>query len=373
MTTWEIAHATHVGNVREANEDALLVTPTVAMVADGMGGHAAGEVASALAVATFPTKVANARGLDDLAVAVASTNENILADAAANPSREGMGTTLVALVHIPLENGTAVALVNIGDSRCYRVRNGKITQLTHDHSWAEEMVRMGRMTPDEAIVHPRRHQLTRVLGMHEGATPDVSFIEPEVGDVYVLCSDGLSNEVATREINAIVTGAPSLEAATSELVSRALEHGGRDNVSVALVRMTSVDTVVVPTITTPSDDSVKTRQRRPLTTLSAATFVGALVMLVVLALVFLNWYGRQGYFVGEDSHHVVRIYKGQPGGFMWMKPVEQPFGGATVTMSQLSNYDQQQVHAGMPEASLSAAISYYAQLQMSAQSQLPSP
>ena len=243
MTSWRVAVSSHVGKVRDANEDAYATSDTVVVVADGMGGHAAGEVASAIAIETFPAAVAAAGEFSRLADAVAQSNQAILDDATTNPSRRGMGTTLVSLALVPRGDATGVALVNVGDSRCYQVRKGHIRQLSHDHSWAEEMVRRGSLTPDEAILDPRRHQLTRVLGMDEGFTPDVTWVDVEVGDRYVLCSDGLSNEVRNQEIGSVVTGAPTLEAACDELIRRALDAGGRDNVTVALIEIVTADEI----------------------------------------------------------------------------------------------------------------------------------
>jgi PPM family protein phosphatase len=371
MTRWESASSTHVGNVREANEDAVLVTPTMAVVADGMGGHAAGEVASALAVEAFPRLATTSHDLEGLTRAVVATNQVILDDAAENPSREGMGTTLVGVVHVDRADGVALALVNIGDSRCYRVRAGQIVQLTSDHSWAEEMVRAGRLTAEEATSHPRRHQLTRVLGMADGASPDVSWLAGEPGDVFVLCSDGLSNEVTDQEIAAVVTAAPTLEEASRELVARALDHGGRDNVSVVVVRLTSVDHVNVPPPDAsppepPKNPSAPSVRRRPRVSLVSALFTAGFLALVVIAVVFLNWYGHDGYYVGVDQAGVVQIYQGHEGGFLWVQPQVYPLGGAPLLVTSLTSYQQEQVRNALPEASLAAAIAYYSQLQLSA-------
>ena len=173
MTTWRGAVATNVGLVREANEDAVMATDRLVVVADGMGGHAAGEVASELAVSVFARAITSEPSVAGLNAALHIVNQAILDDAVAHPERAGMGTTLTAIVPVGYEDGEALAWVNIGDSRLYQLRDGAIRQVTEDHSVAEEWVREGRISKEEAAVHPRRHNSPAywVWPMHWTAIP----------------------------------------------------------------------------------------------------------------------------------------------------------------------------------------------------------
>ena len=181
MTRWRYASATDTGYVRESNQDALFVDNALAIVADGMGGHAAGEVASAMTVETiYQGFLANAT-VDALVRSFDAANREVLSNAKANPERFGMGTTAlcVALLDEPGTGSTPV-LFHVGDSRAYQLRDGALKQLTQDHSVAEEWVRMGRLTPEEALVHPRRHQLTRAIGVDQPLEIDVQSLSVQV-------------------------------------------------------------------------------------------------------------------------------------------------------------------------------------------------
>ena len=166
MTRWRFAAATDAGLVRETNQDAIFVDDTLAIVADGMGGHAAGEVASAMTVEAVYHAFNERPTIEGLLGAVEGANRDVLADARANPERFGMGTTVIVVGLTRDSTGvTTPTMLHVGDSRAYQLRDGALRQLSADHSVAEEWVRMGRLTPEEALTHPRRHQLTRAIGV----------------------------------------------------------------------------------------------------------------------------------------------------------------------------------------------------------------
>jgi serine/threonine protein phosphatase PrpC len=227
-----------VGRRRRTNEDRYGLAPELGLflVADGMGGHTAGQVASGLASDGVLEAVReggpDASLTERLRRAVASANERIFSTAEAKPELSGMGTTLVAL----LVAGGRAAIAHVGDSRGYRVRAGRIRQLTDDHSVVGELQRRGEISADAAREHPHRHVLTRALGVRSEAEPDLGEITLEHGDVFVLCTDGLTHHVRDEEIAKAAAGEGDLEAACRGLVFLANARGGEDNVTVLLVR-----------------------------------------------------------------------------------------------------------------------------------------
>jgi protein phosphatase len=227
--------ATHQGLVRDMNEDAYAAEPGLFVVADGMGGHSAGEVASAIAVDTLRRAAGDGyRRADDVSVAVRLANASIRAEAGARSDRAGMGTTITALVVLDPEQHL-LALANVGDSRTYRLRAGRLSRLTVDHSYVEELVREGQITAEEARLHPRRNIVTRALGIDPAVEVDTWTITAATGDRYVLCSDGLVDEVPDHEIDDLLSGVADPQEAAEQLVAMANRHGGRDNVTVVVV------------------------------------------------------------------------------------------------------------------------------------------
>lgn len=227
--------ATHEGLVRDMNEDAFLAEPGMYVVADGMGGHSAGEVASAIAVDSLRRGMEHGyRRMDDVTVAIRIANATIRAEAGASADRAGMGTTLTALVVLD-EEEHVLALANVGDSRTYRRRAGRLSRLTIDHSYVQELVQEGQITLEEARLHPRRNIVTRALGIDPRVKVDTWTITAATGDRYVLCSDGLVDEVPDHEIAELLAGVSDPQAAADQLVAMANRHGGRDNVTVVVV------------------------------------------------------------------------------------------------------------------------------------------
>src|SRR3954462_13870340 len=230
--------ATHGGLVRAGNEDAFVVEPMVFGVADGMGGHQAGEVASEIAARIMRDRLRT--GASNVGVVVASVveaNAAIFQEAHASVDHHGMGTTLTALVVLRADesNVARFALVNVGDSRTYLLRNGELHRATVDHSYVQELVNTGHISEDEARSHPRRNIVTRALGIEPTVRVDTWLVPMGHGDRFILCSDGLVDEVHDDEIAAIAIAAPTPQEAADQLVAKANANGGRDNVTVVVV------------------------------------------------------------------------------------------------------------------------------------------
>ena len=223
---------TDIGRMRPINEDSYYAPregERFCAVADGMGGHNAGEVASAMAVQTFSEHM---RGLERITAealhgAVARANEAVYQQALENEGMSGMGTTFSALA----EEDDTVYLAHVGDSRIYLVRRGAIMQLTTDHTLVEEMVQKGLITPREARVHPKRNIITRALGTEESVQIDIVQMGLRPGDAFFLCSDGMTNYVDEREILRTAMSDRAWEDKLRHLVSIALENGGADNIT----------------------------------------------------------------------------------------------------------------------------------------------
>jgi protein phosphatase len=233
-----------IGRRRKANEDCYTLEADLGiyLVADGMGGHTAGQVASQLAaegaVAALRTLASASASLaEKLRFAVAAANREIFEAARAKPELAGMGTTLVAL----LAGGERIALAHVGDSRAYLIRAGRIRQLTDDHSLVAELVRRREITESAARGHPHRHVLTRALGVRSAVEPDLAELTPVEGDVFALCSDGLTGLVKDEEIAEVVADNEDLDAACAALVELANERGGEDNITVLLARCEKTD------------------------------------------------------------------------------------------------------------------------------------
>ena len=232
------AAVTDCGRKRPSNEDAFgfSVEHGVYVVCDGMGGAAAGEIASSLAVDEMMRLLTGRDGthplLDDAEAAVASANAAIFMRAGQSHNLRGMGTTLVAL----LAEDQRGWLINVGDSRGYRMRNSHLEQITLDHSLVEEQVRMGRMDPVEAQRSPFKNVITRALGTQSSVTPDIFELENEPGDLFMLCSDGLTRELSDPFIESVLKLDLPLPELCARLVAAANDSGGHDNITCLLVR-----------------------------------------------------------------------------------------------------------------------------------------
>lgn len=399
MTALRGAAHTDVGRVRSVNQDGALTSPFLVAVADGMGGHRAGEVASALALRSLASHE-RFGSLDEVTLAVHEANDSIFEAAADEAELRGMGTTLCALALVDRAGaGEQLVLVNVGDSRAYRMREGRLDQLTVDHSLVQLMVREGQLRPEEAESHPQRNILTRALGIDAEVDVDSWQLDPVPGDRFLICSDGLFNEVDVGRIAATLRAYAEPAEAARVLVALANESGGRDNVTCVVVDVINDDGPprssdsaeddsegardgdgrrgaaggprathrtdvhrVVPgpagstattddsepagrygrTLTTDpppdttsallaEDDEVPAHRRAlvdepaPLETrprrFTARLVIFVLGILAVLAVAALavGWFATRTYYVGFDGEQVV-IYKGRPGGLLWIQP-----------------------------------------------------
>jgi PPM family protein phosphatase len=229
---------TDTGRQRRGNEDSLLARAPLFVIADGMGGARAGEVASRLAVESFTRGIdAAAEPERALARLVREANTRIYERSHERPEEAGMGTTLTALY----VGEDEVSLAHVGDSRAYRMRDGRLERLTDDHSLVDEMIREGRLTPEEAFEHPQRSVITRALGNESDVDVDTFSVRALPGDVYLLCSDGLTDMVGEEELTRLLRKRVSrLRDVGEELIGAANEAGGRDNITVVLVRVEDV-------------------------------------------------------------------------------------------------------------------------------------
>ncbi|MFC7326132.1 Stp1/IreP family PP2C-type Ser/Thr phosphatase [Marinactinospora rubrisoli] len=232
-----------VGCLREGNEDSAYAGPYLLAVADGMGGHAGGEIASAIAIATLMPLDDDVPGNEmvaSLEQAVEQANGRLAQRVKEEPRLENMGTTLTAM----LWSGARMALIHIGDSRAYLLREGEFSQITHDHTLVQTLVDEGKITEDEVATHPQRSLLLRALDGRSQVDPDVSVREAQVGDRYLLCSDGLSGVVSPDTIRETLAGEANVDAAARRLIDLANRGGGPDNITAVVADV--IDTATDP-------------------------------------------------------------------------------------------------------------------------------
>lgn len=222
---------TDVGHVRDHNEDSLIVVPPLFAVADGMGGHEAGEVASELTIKTLEELAPNHPDAQALERAVEAANLNVLRAPSDGIGREGMGTTLTAA----MVEGERLLIAQVGDSRAYLLHEGELQQLTRDHSLMMDLIEAGQITPEQARVHPNRSVITRAIGSDPNMKPDIYELNIASGDRLLLCSDGLSTMLEDDEIQSVMRHTPDPQQCASNLVDAALQAGGYDNVTVVVV------------------------------------------------------------------------------------------------------------------------------------------
>jgi protein phosphatase len=247
MMMYEIFAQTDPGRIRKNNEDTVAFDAKtgLCLLADGMGGYSAGEIASGMAVALINLELvpwllqagrqASAREVrQTLETCVKNANHSIFNAAVSDPGYEGMGTTLVAGI---FQEGRLM-LGHIGDSRCYRLRGQAFEQITKDHSLLQEQIDAGLMTPEQALAAPNKNLITRALGVNDSVRIDINEYRVELGDVYLMCSDGLSDMVPDSAMAAILGSAGTLPQKALELVAAANARGGRDNISVVLAKAT---------------------------------------------------------------------------------------------------------------------------------------
>ena len=249
-----VGAATDTGRVRDHNEDSALAEGGIFVVADGMGGHAAGEVASGIAVEAMRELVTHRElTAEDVSRQLVVANQRILDAVEGNPEQRGMGTTATGLALVSAGGSDHWAVFNVGDSRVYRWIDGGLSQVTVDHSEVQELVDAGVITAEEARVHPARNVVTRSLGTDYAYQSDVWVLPPYAGERFIICSDGLTNEVPDERMRDILQACPDPQVAAEELVRAAVEAGGRDNVTVVVVNLDG----------NVGDDLAETSPRRP--------------------------------------------------------------------------------------------------------------
>ena len=357
----EEAARSDAGRERFANEDAYFARSPLYAVADGMGGAQAGEIASRLAADAFDVQFSDEGNAEErLADIAAEANRRIFDLARSDSSRSGMGTTLTGI----LVSDSEVSIVHVGDSRAYLFRDGELRQLTRDHSLVEELRRRGQLTPEEAEEHPQRSIITRALGPEPEVEPDVHTHQVRHGDVFLLCSDGLTSMVREDRVREILAIGPTLRKAVDQLVDEANHMGGRDNITVVMFRVaveegaprdeledtvTGLDGEAVRAASvagrdreekpqqtdtavdrptrdpgrkvTPEAAHRSRREAQPATTSAEGrrrvsgrrVAVGAAALLVGAALVVGAVAGlRSVYFIGQDRRGLVAVYRGLP-------------------------------------------------------------
>jgi PPM family protein phosphatase len=319
MTIGAYARASDTGKRRRHNEDAYVVAPPLFAVADGMGGAQAGEVASKLAAAALEdTDSGSAKGEARLVALIQEANRRVHERASADPTTSGMGTTMT----VALVEGDRVTFGHVGDSRAYLVRDGHLEQLTEDHSLVNELIKSGKLSAEEAELHPQRSVITRAVGTDPDVDVDTFVVEAHAGDVFLLCSDGLTDMVGDDDILDIVQRHQGdLDRATKSLVSAANRGGGEDNITVVAfaisadggdtVRMPAaepdedtlerlpvpaVDTMVVPPervaqvfVEPGSPEAEAIGRRRPIGTAARVRLVLAMLALLAVGVVLLVW------------------------------------------------------------------------------------
>jgi protein phosphatase len=329
---------TDTGRQRNANEDAYFARAPVFVVADGMGGAKAGEVASQAAADAFDRGLPEGPPEGALRETIEIANREIHELARQDPSRSGMGTTLTAA--IVDAQSEEVVIGHVGDSRAYRLREGMLEQLTRDHSLVEEMRRKGQLTDEQASDHPQRSIITRALGPEPQVEVDVQTVPARPGDVFLICSDGLTTMIDDARISQVLTETDSIDGAVRTLVGEANQAGGRDNITAVAFRLDEVTADVEdrerPTLVGPAAAeegftaeevrrraAAKRREREPAVSARGSalrrTATVGVAVLVGAALVFGAWYGnRQIWFLGTDEGGRVALYRGLP--------YELPFG-----------------------------------------------
>lgn len=395
-----------VGLVRSGNEDSGYAGPRLLVVADGMGGHAAGELASATAVATLAqlelAPPAPGDVLAEMADSIDATGESIRRVIAQEPDLAGMGTTVTSIYWL----GERIAVVHVGDSRAYLLRDGDLSQLTHDHTYVQTLIDAGSITEEEAAFHPRRSLILRALDGINPVEPDLSVREARIGDRYLLCSDGLSGVMTADEIAAHLRAKDPTGAVTA-LVDLALERGAPDNVTVVVADVVQVDDeqvdempVVVgaageprvrdrlPGIAFPDDaqpdpdqpDALRPGRGAGAPRLHVPLFreqsrrrgwvAGLIIAAAVVALLALgtaiaaNWVSSRWYVAlsGSAGTGTVAIYNGVQGSLLGIN-LSQESADSGIAVGSLPLFDQELVSKGIPASSRDDADRIVAELQ----------
>lgn len=397
MIRFEWAVATDVGRVRAVNQDNAIAREGLFAVADGMGGHRGGEIASDIAVRQLESHepiVSTA----DLIDAIRRANESIIDAAGEDPSLEGMGTTVCAIALVHADGQERLAIANVGDSRVYALAHdgAELQQLTDDHSLVAQLVREGSIKPADADRHPQRNVLTRALGVDPDVTVDAWEITANAGDRFVLCSDGLYNEITDDQIAAVLRRLDTPRDAADELMQLANANGGRDNITVVVVHVTDADPAsgsaaaftkarvpdvagfataaanggdaiafaeVAPDPASPNgahEPVVEIREPRPpLFTVRTALFVFALAVIGLGAFFGIVWMKNHTFVVKYDEEGNVAIYRGK---VLWYGEELLEVPNRELTRQTLAETDNVKVDAGHRTDSRNKARAFVDQL-----------
>ena len=334
-----------VGLVRGHNEDSFLLRAPLFMVSDGMGGHAAGEVASSIAVETVGEQAPGTADDVLLGAAVESANMSVIEASEQGIGKPGMGCTATAV----LIEKNKMAVAHVGDSRAYVLRQGTLVRVTHDHSYVEELVDSGQITADEARTHPSRSIITRALGSDPDMYADHFSLEVGDGDRIILCSDGLSGMIGDGQIESLAVSSATPQQAADNLVAAALTAGGADNVTVVVIDVL--------------DDGVAEEVRKNLLRRAgsiSAIILGAIAAVVLIAMLFV----RSEWYLGVNGT-TVGLYRGISGEFLGI-PMSELVGTSAVELSDLPVSVQDQLENGIrvdsEEAGRAAIDSYHQQI-----------
>ncbi|OUO33689.1 protein phosphatase [Olsenella sp. An293] len=334
-----------VGLVRGHNEDSFLLRTPLFVVSDGMGGHAAGEVASSIAVETIGDRAPGTADDVLLGAAVEAANLAVIKGAEDGIGKPGMGCTATAV----LIEKNRMAVAHVGDSRVYVLHHGTLVRITHDHSYVEELVDCGQITADEARTHPSRSIITRALGSDPEMYADHFSLEVNDGDRIILCSDGLSSMISDSEIEAVAVSSATPQQAADNLVAAALTAGGADNVTVVVVDVTN--------------DGLADAARRRLLR-RAASVTGVIAAVVAAVLLISVAFIRGEWYLGIDNGSVA-IYRGIKGDVFGI-PLNELVGTSAVSVTDLPASVQDQLEAGIrvqnEETALATIDSYHDQI-----------
>lgn len=327
---------TEIGNVREHNEDSLTVLPPLFAVADGMGGHEAGEVASEITINTLNDLAPQIADAEALARAVMAANLNVIKAPSQGVGREGMGTTLTAAI---LDKERLV-IAQVGDSRAYLLHNGSLQQLTRDHSLMADMIEAGQLTEAEARVHPNRSVITRAIGSDPHMQPDLYELNVETGDRLLLCSDGICGMIEDNEIASIMRQAPSAQACADQLVEAALAAGGFDNATAVVVDVEGFKAV---------KEKKQARKSKAL-----AVGIVFVLLLALAAAVFAGYFyvNNSAYLIEQDGK--VAVYRGLNEEFFGM-PLSSLEYTSGVEVDKLNPGVANRIKEGMAVGSLDEA------------------
>jgi serine/threonine protein phosphatase PrpC len=366
--------ATDQGQSRDNNEDAFLVDDERALfaVADGMGGHRAGEVASRTAIESLRASIASGVPVNE---AIARANSAVIDRAEGDGELEGMGTTMTAVVPA---GGHQLLVGHVGDSRAYMVHEGNLRRVTEDHSLVEELVREGRLTAEQAESHPQRAIITRALGIDSDVDVDVYTLDVNPGDRLIVCSDGLNTMVRDRDVERIARAESDPQHAAEALVAAANAAGGEDNITVIVIDVLEVDpaAAVDPAALVPSGSEaarppveitppppapdVAPRRSRWRTVRGIVLVLVPILLILGIAAGATGWYARGSYYVGTAGDEVV-IYKGVPGGVLgWDPTIDER---TRIAVADLSAVDRDRVRSNTARGSLGTAQAYVTQLQ----------